>query len=205
MKRFVLAAAMMSMMAAGAQAQSTFVWPSSQAGSNGPGLKYYIPMGTPLMLRTLNQINTREAHVGDRIYMQVAEPIMFRGQTIIPEGSPAIGEVSELQRNGHFGRKGKVAVRVIEVQTPSGPVQLSGRAYDEGRSGTAISVGTIMVVSVLGFLIHGTSGDIPAGTSVRSYLGERMNFRWNGEPEQQAVATEAVPDKLAVASAAFAK
>lgn len=199
MKKLIAAALLVAISSGAVHAQSTFTWAAPPSTANGPVFKYYLPMGTPLTLRTRTQVNTKEAKLGDRVYMEVAEAVLFRGQTVIPAGSPVIGEVSTLQRNGHFGRKGKVAVRLVEVQTPSGPVRLTGDAYDEGISGTLVSVGTFMFVSALGFLVHGTSGNIPANATVKAYLAEDMNFRWqNPELDQASAAVRATPDQSGV-------
>ena len=189
--------------ASGAQAQ-TYMWPAPPAPSATPTIKYFLPTGTPLLLRTRTQVNTKMNEPGDRVYLEVAEPISFRGQTVIPVGAPVIGEVAQVQRNGHFGVKGKIKVRLIQVETPHGPVRLAGSSYDEGKSGTALAVGTVVFVSVLGVLVHGTSGDIPADTSVKAYLAEPMNFRWQPAAQDPNVAMVPVaPDGPAQASAAM--
>lgn len=199
MKKFIAAAVLACVSAGTVQAQSTFIWSAPPSAADGRVFKYYLPMGTQVMLRTRSQVNTREAKLGDRVYLEVAEPITFQGQIVIPAGAPVVGEVATLQRNGHFGRKGKVSVRLIEVQTPSGPIRLTGDAYDEGISGTAVSIGTIMLVSPLGFLVHGTSGNIPANSTVKAYLAENMNFRWqNPQGVQASAVIEATPDQTPI-------
>lgn len=204
MKTLTVAALILAMSSGAVQAQSTFTWAAPPSSANGQVFKYYLPMGTPLMLRTRTQVNTKEARLGDRVYLEVAEAVTFQGQTVIPAGSPVIGEVATLQRNGHFGRKGKVAVRLIEVQTPSGPVRLSGDAYDEGVSGTAVSVGTILLVSALGLLVHGTSGNIPANATVKAHLAENMTFRWQAPAAVQAsAAVQAIPDRPSVQAVSY--
>lgn len=187
-----------------AQAQMTFHWPAPQA-DQGEGVQYYLPMGTPVMLRTLTQISTKDNKPGDRVYLEVAENISFRGQVVVPIGSPVIAEVSRLQRNGHFGKKGKLEIRLIRLQTPSGPVRLAGTSYDEGKSGTALSVGTMLLASPLGFLIHGTSGQIDPGTPVKAALGDELKFRWYPQKAERAdvPATRAISDSAEAGKPGF--
>jgi hypothetical protein len=200
-KAIVAGALGAALLGTGAQAQTTYMWPAAPSPSGASSLKYFLPPGTPLVLRTRTQVNTKMNEPGDRIYLEVAQAVSFRGQTVIPVGAPVIGEVAHVQRNGHFGVKGKVTLHLIQVETPSGPVRLTGTAYDEGRSGTLLSVGTIAFVSVLGVLVHGTSGDIPADTMVKAYLAEPMNFRWQREAADQGVAMiQATPDGSSTAS-----
>ncbi len=179
-----------------AQAQTTYSWPATDRDYTAAGLSYFLPMGTPLMLRTRTQVNTKQAKPGDRVYLEVAETVSFRGQVVIPIGAPAMGEVSYVQRNGHFGRKGKLEIRLLQVETPSGPARLTGVAYDEGKSGTVASVATMGFVSVLGgALIHGTSGEIRPGAPVQAYLADPLRFYWRpvANPGPYA-AQQAIPD-----------
>lgn len=177
-----------------AQAQNYVYWPAPQS-ANTAASRYYLPMGTPLLLTTRTQISTLENRPGDRIYLNVAESVAFRGQVVIPIGAPVVAEVTRVQRNGHFGRKGKLEIQLLYAETPAGPVRLTGRSYDEGKSGTLASIATMAFVSGLGFLIHGTSGRIEPGTPVQAYLAEPMAFTMAAQPQQTAAApVQAEPD-----------
>lgn len=187
--------------ASGAHAQDVQYWPAPKP-SAGEGRMYYVPMGTPLTLMTRTLISSQENKIGDRVYLQVVEPIVFRGQIVIPAGATAVGEVSSLQRNGHLGRKGKLTVRLDHVETPHGPVRLAGSGYDEGKSGTAAALATIALAGVAGFLVHGTSARIEPNTVVDAVLGEQMNFYWYPQAPEFAAASigqapaRAVPDRF---------
>jgi len=161
-----------------AQAQNTYYWPAPTSISQ-QGQMAYFPMGTPIVLTTRTQVSTKDNKPGDRIYLQVAENLMYRGQVVVPIGSPAVAEVTRAERNGHFGKKGKLEVRLLYVETPSGPVRLSGRRASEGKSGTAASVATIVVVGWLGFLVHGTSAKLAPDTIVTAYLADDLRFMMN--------------------------
>ena len=111
----------------------------------------YIPMGTQLTLISRTQVSTKDSKAGDRIYFTVAETMSFRGQVVIPAGSVAVGEVARSDRNGHLGKKGKIDVNLLYVETPNGPVRLSGGAErTQGVSGLIPSVATIVLVSPTG-------------------------------------------------------
>lgn len=190
MKKVLLTALIASLMSASAQAQNVYHFYAPENAS-GPGNRYVLPAGTPLVMRTLTQVSTKDNKPGDRIHLEVAENIIFRDQIVIPVGAPVIAEIAATQRNGHFGKKGKIEVRLVEVQTPHGPVRLAGSANDEGISGTAVSVATILLVSPLGFLIHGTSAHIPPGTVVKGQLDGDLKFRWYPPSQSAEQSTDA--------------
>lgn len=199
MKKWMAAGAAMALVAGGSvQAQTVFMWPAPDRAGAGEGQRFYLPMGTPLMLRTRTQVSTKDNKPGDRVYLEVAESVSFRGQVVIPIGSPVFAEVSRVQRNGHVGKKGKLEIRLLQAQTPYGPVRLTGTSYDEGKSGTVLSIATMALVSgVGGFFIHGTSAEIPAGAPVQAYLAEDLRFRWRPEAEPARLSAQvAVPDRF---------
>ena len=202
MKSMIASACALTLLGCGAaQAQTTIYWPAPR-GTDAPGARYEFPMGTPLSLITRTQISTKDNKAGDRIYFEVAESLTFRGQIVVPVGAVAVGEVTRSERNGHFGKKGKLEIRLLYVQTPSGPVRLTGRSYDEGKSGTVASFATMFFVSGLGFLIHGTSGAIPAGTPVQGYFADPMIFTYNPPAHDTAVAV-VQPDSARSLPASF--
>jgi len=199
------AVAVTAFMAAGtAQAQSVFHWPAPEAQPAGEAKRYYLPMGTPLMLKTRTQVSTKDNKVGDRVYLEVAESVSYRGQVVIPIGAPVVGEVASFQRNGHAGKKGKIEIRLLYAETPSGPVRLTGSSRDEGTSGTAASVATMVLLSPLGgFFIHGTSAAIPPGTAVQAHLAENLRFTWYPRSGPKVALLPATPDSYEATKPGF--
>ncbi|MGN6377043.1 MAG: hypothetical protein ACTHMG_16020 [Sphingomonas sp.] len=185
--------------ASSVQAQTYVHWSAPVSPAQATRMAYF-PMGTQLDLLTRTQVSSKDNKPGDRVYLDVAEGLSYQGQVIIPAGSVAVGEVTSLQHNGHVGKKGKIGIRLLYVQTPYGPVHLTGRASDEGTSGTIPSVATMLFVSALGgFFIHGTSARIPEGTPVQAMLAEDLRF-FVQPPQQQAVVQQVMPDDAALAS-----
>ena len=175
----------MALLAAGsAHAQTVYQGSAADGPRFAPAKRYYLPIGTPLKLQTTTPLSTKVSKPGDRVRLVVVEDVSFRGSVVVPVGTSVIGEVSRAQRNGHVGKKGKLEVRFVSIEMPDGPVRLSGTVYDEGKSQTALSVGTMLFVSALGgFLIHGTSASIPAQTPVTAYISEPLRFAWRPEKE----------------------
>lgn len=199
----VSAATALGMLATPAAAQNFVYWPAPAAVTGTPVPMSYFPMGTPLTLRSRTQVSTKVSKPGDRLYLDVAESLSYRGQVVVPAGSVAVAEVAAVQRNGHFGKKGKLEIRLLYIDTPIGPVRLSGQANDEGTSGTITSVATILFASPLGFLVHGTSAQLPPGTLVRAYLADDMQFAV--QPQSQVAAMQAYPDRTLPVSFEAAK
>ena len=178
-----------SLFACGAQAQEVVQW---QAPAAQTGQYSYFPMGTALQLTTRTEVTTKDNHAGDRFYLEVAEPLVYRGQTVVPVGSVAVGEVMRAERNGYFGKKGELAIRLLYVQTPSGPVRLSGHMARNGTGQALLAIGGGVVVGWPMFLIHGTSGRLAAESTMTAYLADDLRFALQADAARPAVAV--VPD-----------
>jgi hypothetical protein len=148
---------------------------------------YYVQSGYPVMLMTRTELSTRDNRAGERFYLEVAENVVAKGQVIIPVGSIAVGEIVSSERNGHVGKSGKMAVRVLYIDTPTSHIPLSGQRSSKGKSGTWPVIGTAMFVSILGsFFIHGTSAKIRAGTPLQAYLADDLRFTLNDRPDERS-------------------
>lgn len=174
-----------------AAAQEIVQWAAPIAST---GRTAAFPMGTPLLLTTRTELNTKQNHAGERFYLEVARPIAYRGQVVIPAGALAVGEVMRAERNGIFGKRGEIAIRLNYIQTPSGPVRLSGRMARNGLGQELLSIGGALVVSWPMMFIHGTSGRVPADTPVTAYLADDLRFTLQPGTEQ---ADTAASDPLA--------
>jgi hypothetical protein len=152
------------------------------------------PMGTPVRLTTRTELNTKQNRPGDRFYLEVARPISYRGQVVIPAGAVAVGEIMRAEHNGMFGKRGEIAVRMNYVQTPSGPVRLSGRIARNGLGQELLSIGGALFVSWPMMFIHGTSGRVPADTPVIAYLADDLRFSVQPGVEQSETALAPLPD-----------
>jgi hypothetical protein len=135
-----------------------------------------VSAGTPIQLRTRDHLTTKgkKLSVGHRFNLEVASPIVVNGVTVIPEGSPAVGEITDVRNKGMWGKSGKINARVLWVRANGRQIRLSGQLDDKGTTGTAGVVGAALVAPIAGFFITGTSAEIPAGAVLTAYLDEDL-------------------------------
>jgi hypothetical protein len=126
----------------------------------------------PLKMQELLTTNGKKLKVGQRFQMEVAENIMLNGMTVIPAGSPAVGEVTDVRNKGMWGKSGHINARVLYATVNGRQIRLSGQLDDKGTTGTAGVVGAIAVLPVAGFFVTGTSATIPIGTPVNGFMDE---------------------------------
>lgn len=154
--------------------------------------------GTPVPLRIIEGVTTKEkaAKVNDRVRMEVAEAVVINGVTIIPAGSPAVGELTDVRYKGMWGKSGRIVGRALTVNANGRTIRLSGSFDTAGGSGTTGAVAVSAVVfAPAGFFMTGKSAEFPAGTVVRSFIDEDVPFAMAG-PVQTA-APMSVPGSTA--------
>ena len=171
--------------AAAAQPQIIVSQPPMVVGSNQASV---LLTGSRVALRTVEPITTqgKKLKVGDRFNLEVSEAITLNGVTVIPVGSLAVGEITEVRYKGMFGKSGYVQGRVLYVRANNRQIRLTGRLDDKGaNNGGAAGVATYATL-VGGLFITGTSAVIPAGTMVTAYLDEDMPVTFaSGVPSTQ--------------------
>jgi len=147
--------------------------------------------GTEIALRVSEELTTKGKTLrpGQRFRMEVAEPVMLAGRVVIPGGSPAVGEVTEVRNKGMWGKSGAINARVLYLQVNGRQIRLSGSLNDKGTTGTAGVVAAVAFVPVAGFFTTGTSAVIPLGAPVKAFLDEDVPV---------AFAAAAVPTPLVV-------
>lgn len=169
--KFGFAAALLLASAGAASAQTAVLMPQTSGN--------VLRTGTPVSLRLIEGISTKEkiAKVNDRVRMEVAEAVVVNGVTVIPAGSPAVGELTDVRYKGMWGKSGKLVGRALTVNANGRTIRLSGTFDSKGGSGTAGAVAASAIVfAPAGFFMTGKSAQMPAGTVVRGFVDEDVPF-----------------------------
>lgn len=131
--------------------------------------------GTEVPLRLSEQLTTagKKLRVGQRFHMETSEPVMVQGVTVIPPGTPAMGEITDARNKGMWGKSGHLAARILYLTVNGRQIRLSGAFDDKGVAG---GVGAALVSGLIflpaGFFMTGTSAVVPAGAIVKGFIDE---------------------------------
>lgn len=164
-------------------------------GSDNPNI---LRSGTKVALRTLEPLTTKgkKLRVGERFQMEVAEPVELNGVVVIPVGSPAVGEVTDVRNKGMWGKSGRINARALSVRANGRQIRLTGQMDDKGVTGTAGVVASIALIPVAGFFTTGTSANIPIGSPLNAFLDEDLTIAF----AQTAPAPMVVPAPVPIAA-----
>lgn len=136
--------------------------------------------GTEVPLTTREELTTKgkKLRVGQRFQMEVATSVTSNGVTVIPGGTPVVGEVTEVRNKGMWGKSGFISARVISMRLGDRVIRMSGTFDDKGVAG---GVGAALVSGIIflpaGFFMTGTSALIPTGSPVKAFIDEDIAFR----------------------------
>lgn len=160
--------------------------------------------GTEVPLRLSETLTTKgkKVRVGQRFHMEVAEPVVVQGVTVIPAGSPAMGEITDVRNKGMWGKSGHLGARILYVTVNGRQIRLSGAFDDKGvAGGVGAAAVSALVFLPAGFFMTGTSAYLPAGTSVKGFVDEDVPLNFAAAaPPPLSVGGPAAP--LAVAAPA---
>ncbi len=130
----------------------------------------------PLIMSESINSNNKTLRTGQQIRLQVANAVMLGSSVVIPAGSPATAEVTDVRHKGMWGKSGRIEARVLNVRVGDRLIRLSGTFDDKGVTGTAGVVGAVVFLPIAGFFLTGTSANIPAGSGVKAFLDEDLRI-----------------------------
>ena len=131
--------------------------------------------GTEIPLRLEEELTTKgkQLRVGQRIHLTTSEPVMVNGVNVIPIGTPAEGEITDVRNKGMWGKSGHLAARILYMTVYGRQIRLSGNFDDKGvAGGWGAAAVSAFVFLPAGFFMTGTSATVPAGTVIKSFLEE---------------------------------
>jgi hypothetical protein len=180
--------ALAALAAAQAAAPQANVLPAAPAAAIAPAPKAAVILSAPTesVLRAGTEVplvmsesittNGKKLRVGQRIRLAVASDVRLGNAVVIPAGSLAEGEVTDVRFKGMWGKSGAIEARALNVRVGDRLIRLSGTFDDKGVTGTAGVVAAVALLPVAGFFVTGTSANIPAGSGVKAFLDEDLKI-----------------------------
>jgi len=173
MSRFLAGAAIAALFAAPLSAQ---MGASPIRALNAQAAPLTLNAGTPVTLAMAEEVNSSTHKEGDTFKLTVLNDVKVGTTTVIPRGTPAVGEITWRTGKGAFGKSGKLefALRYIELANQRIPVNGNFRQEGEGNT-VATGVGVIAIGVFAGF-ITGKRARVPVGRELMSQVALDVPF-----------------------------
>ena len=133
---------------------------------------YTILTGTRVLLSLTNEISTKHAKDGDRVYLRTAAPVTANNRVVIPRGSDVEGTITHAKPAGKVVGKGELFIRFDTLILPNGvsrdfrarPPGEEGKVEGNGKAadGRVVMAGAGMGATI-GAITHGLGGAAVGG------------------------------------------
>lgn len=131
-----------------------------------------VPRDTPVELMVMREVSARSDRPGTRFRLETTQPIRDGARVAIPQGATAWGEVVEAEPAGAGGRGGRIAVRLLFVESADGPIRLDGASSAAARRSSR-DIGALGAsVGVFALLAKGHEGRIKAGETMTGFVAD---------------------------------
>jgi hypothetical protein len=165
-------------------------------------------VGTVVPVRLSEELTTKgkKLRVGHRFRLETSEPVVMNGVTVIPVGSPAVGEITDVRNKGMWGKSGHLGARILYVTVNGRQIRLSGAFDDKGVAGGigAVAVSALVFLPA-GFFMTGTSAMVPAGTIIKAFTDEDVPLAMAASAPAPLVVGAPAPPLAVAPTAAPAK
>ncbi|MBC8278617.1 MAG: hypothetical protein H8E46_10330 [FCB group bacterium] len=137
-----------------------------------------IPSGTPVIIKLDQEVNSKTVTPGSVIKASVANDVKVNGKVVIKAGAVCDVSVLNSRKAGIVGSPGSVTISVNSVKSVDGtniPLMNASKS-DEGKSEVATAVVITILCCILGLLMKGKEGVIPAGTQITGYTVAQVDI-----------------------------
>ena len=161
--------------------------------------------GTPVILKLAEELTTKDKKLksNQHFQMQVAEDVIVDGVVVIPAGTPAVGEITDVRNKGMWGKSGRFAGQILYLTVNGRQIRMNG-VFDS--KGTAGGIGAVAVSAIVfapaGFFISGTNAKMPIGTPLKGFIGEDVQLSFAAQAAVPMLVAAPAPLPVQTAPAA---
>ena len=121
--------------------------------------------GTLITISIDKALDSKTARVGQEFPIHLAEPLVQGEATLIPAGTPGVGEVIHVAHAGLMGRPGELSVVVRHLTLDGRAIPLRGfQLGGAGKNNTDLALVVNATVGIVGVFISGGNKYVPLGT-----------------------------------------
>ena len=150
---------------------------TNSAVSTAPSSSAVVPAGTPIVVRMIDGVDSKDARVGQTYHASLDQPITVDGNTVFPRGADVTTVLTNARQSGKFEGKAELALDIESIQADGRtyPVRTTGVVEaSNGRGSRTAKVvgGTAALGAIIGAIAGGGKGAaIGAGAGAATGAG----------------------------------
>jgi hypothetical protein len=144
-----------------------------------------IPVGTLILVRMVDSLDTSTAKTGQLFTATLATSLAANGSLVARTGTPVYGQVVDAQSARHATGKSKLALQLTYLVIGGNSVAIATDTYDtEGKSSGARSARRLVGGAGLGAAIGAIAGDAAMGAAIGAATGATLAVVQKGDQVQ---------------------
>jgi hypothetical protein len=122
--------------------------------------KYVVAAGTPIAVRTLSDVNTKNVKSGNEFEATLQGPLQVDGHTLAPSGASVIGVVTNADQGGRVKGKASLSLKLARLHLANGQTVAihTNTVSQEAKSGTKKNLMRTGIASGAGAAIGAIAG-----------------------------------------------
>jgi hypothetical protein len=141
--------------------------------------------GTPVRLRTAENLSSHDAVKGSSVDFEVMEDIYVNNVLVVKKGGTAIGTITDASPKKTMGRAGKLDITIDYVRLVDGEkAQLRGVKESKGGGHTGAMTGAMVATALVVWpaapfflFMHGKDINIPKDTPIMAFVDGDLTIK----------------------------
>lgn len=131
---------------------------------------------TRVSMRTLSELTSRDTKRGQKFNLEVTEDVIEEGQVVIPAGSRAVGEVTNVIPKRTWGKPGKIEARILYAIAGDRQIAITGDLVHQGESRKKQVIrASLLIAPIVGFWMKGRDAVLPAYSAAVGFMSINPN------------------------------
>jgi len=132
--------------------------------------KLMLPQGTAVPLIFTSDVNSKTAHVGDKISLILAEDLKAGDAVVVKKGTASVVTITEVDKPRVMGVPGEVVFKADSLQVDGTTIKLRGIAAKQGQDKMGEASGLMVFPVPVGLFVHGKEAEIKQGAVFTAYV-----------------------------------
>lgn len=134
----------------------------------------------PINMVVSKEVNSSTDREGGPIALTVMKDVRVGETIVIPQGTPAMGEITWRTGKGAFGKSGKLEFSLSYIDLNGRHIPISGDYRQEGEGNTIATGVGIIAVGVFAGFITGKRARVPMGRELLGQIAQPVQFTADG-------------------------